>query len=769
MTNEPLFFGIRHLSPAGAFHLRHYLDEKKPQLVLVEGPDDFNDHLVHLVRPETKPPIAVMAYTQEAPVRTILYPFAEYSPEYQAVLWCQEQQVSCQFIDLPSEVFLALTPQHTMAVQGEEARFNVYDALDAQAGEDGHETFWERTLEHTALPEAYRQGVNTFGSNLRELTLEQSGNDAETMVREAYMSRHIVNAIHSGLEPEQIVVVTGAYHVEGLRAAVKKALESEETENVGPAIITDDEIAALPKVPASHTLMPYSFYRLSSRSGYGAGNKAPAYYGLLWEALCADTPFQVAYSYLSRIARYQRKHGSHVSSAEVIEAVRLASSLAQLRGQGFSNIPALRDLRDAAVTCMGGGSAAVISLALADTEIGTCIGALPDGVSRTSIQEDFYRQLKNLKLDKYRTVTAQTLSLDLRENRTVKTQKAACLDLNRSYFLHQLRVLNVSFVQQQKISQDQATWAEQWNLRWTPEAEIELVEAALKGDTVAQAASFEMKERVETADGMGTIAQVIEDAFTCGMSAAVSYATTALQAMAVDAVAVDELAFTANRLSVVLQYGNIRQLDPTPLQPILQQLFFRACLILPAACVCDDGGSKAVIEAVEQLNHCALAHDFLDQDAWLGALTEIAERDDFNTKLSGLAAAVLLERGQMDTAHLHQEVQRRLSKGVPADLGAGWFEGLALKNRYALIARLALWESLDNYLETLDDEEFKRALVFLRRAFADFTSLEKDEIAENLGEIWGLNQQQVSEVVNAPLNQEAQEMIDSLDDFDFDL
>lgn len=769
MSNEPLYFGIRHLSPAGAFHLRHYLDEKKPQLVLVEGPDDFNDHLVHLVRPETKPPIAVMAYTQEAPVRTILYPFAEYSPEYQAVLWCQEQQVSCQFIDLPSEVFLALTPQHTMAVQGEEARFNVYDALDAQAGEDGHETFWERTLEHTALPEAYRQGVNTFGSNLRELTLEQSGNDAETMVREAYMSRHIVNAIHSGLEPEQIVVVTGAYHVEGLRAAVKKALESEETENVGPAIITDDEIAALPKVPASHTLMPYSFYRLSSRSGYGAGNKAPAYYGLLWEALCADTPFQVAYSYLSRIARYQRKHGSHVSSAEVIEAVRLASSLAQLRGQGFSNIPALRDLRDAAVTCMGGGSAAVISLALADTEIGTCIGALPDGVSRTSIQEDFYRQLKNLKLDKYRTVTAQTLSLDLRENRTVKTQKAAFLDLNRSYFLHQLRVLNVSFVQQQKISQDQATWAEQWNLRWTPEAEIELVEAALKGDTVAQAASFEMKERVETADGMGTIAQVIEDAFTCGMSAAVSYATTALQAMAVDAVAVDELAFTANRLSVVLQYGNIRQLDPTPLQPILQQLFFRACLILPAACVCDDGGSKAVMEAVEQLNHCALAHDFLDQEAWLSALTEIAERDDLNTKLSGLAAAVLLERGQMDAAHLHQEVQRRLSKGVPADLGAGWFEGLALKNRYALIARLALWESLDNYLETLDDEEFKRALVFLRRAFADFTSLEKDEIAENLGEIWGLNQQQVSEAVNAPLNQEAQAMIDSLEDFDFDL
>lgn len=772
MRKEPLFFGIRHLSPAGAFHLRRYLDEKKPELVLIEGPDDFDDQLIHLVRQETKPPIAVLAYTQDTPVRTILYPFAAYSPEYQAVLWCQEHHVACHFIDLPSEVFLAMQAKQVVSDSGEEARFQVYEALDVQAGADGQETFWERTLEHAAAPEIYRQGAYIFGRNLRELTSEQGNQDAETIVREAYMSRHIVDALGSGLKPEQIVVVTGAYHVEGLRAAVSKVLEPqlEKAERPGTLVAMNDaEIAALPRVPANHTLMPYSFYRLSSRSGYGAGNKAPAYYGLLWDALCAGEPYQVAYQYLSRIARYQRENGSHVSSAEVIEAVRLASSLARLRGSGTSNIPALRDLRDAAVTCMGGGSAAAISLAVADTEIGTCIGSLPDGVSRTSIQEDFYRQLKHLKLEKYRTVTAQTLSLDLRENRIVKTQKAAFLDLSRSYFLHQLRVLDVSFVQKQEVSQENATWAEQWILRWTPEAEIELVEAALKGDTVAQAASFALKEQVETADGMGTIAQAIEDAFTCGMPAAVVYAAAALQAMAVDAVAVEELSFTASRLSIVLQYGSIRQLDPAPLRPILQQLFFRACLILPGACICDDGGSKAIIEAIDQLNRCATAHDFLDQDAWLQTLTTIAERDDLNTKLSGLAAAVLLERGAMPPARLHQEVQRRLSKGVPADLGAGWFEGLAMKNRYALIARLSLWESLDEYLATLNDEEFKRALVFLRRAFADFTSLEKDEIAENLGEIWGLNQQQVSEVVNAPLNQEAQEMLDSLDDFDFDL
>ena len=108
-----------------------------------------------------------------------------------------------------------------------------------------------------------------------------------------------------------------------------------------------------------------------------------------------------------------------------------------------------------------------------------------------------------------------------------------------------------------------------------------------------------------------------------------------------------------------------------------------------------------------------------------------------------------------------------MSKGNPAELVAGWFEGLSMKNHYALIARLTLWEKLSDYLEELDDEEFKRALVFLRRAFADFSSEEKNQIAENLGEIWQVNPTQVSELVNGPILEEEISLLSGLDDFDF--
>ncbi|MCH5203830.1 MAG: hypothetical protein J1F03_03725 [Oscillospiraceae bacterium] len=762
------FFGIRHLSPSGAFYLREYLNETRPELVMIEAPSDFEDTADDIVRKETKPPFAILAYTQNVPVRTILYPFAEYSPEYQAIMWCNENNVEFRFMDLPSGTFLALSDKRIREAEqiSEDAenddiddnadeqdeitehKPDVYEMLSEKSGDGSHETFWERTLEQCENAEAYHEGANLFGANIRELS-EKTGYDAEeTALREMYMRSVIRNAVNGGISPEKIVVVTGAYHVEGLGSWD-----------------TSEELSELMSLPSLHTLMPYSYYRLSTRSGYGAGNKAPAYYELIWEGLCRGDRMYAANAYLSKIAAKTRESGNAASSAQVIEGLRLAGSLAKMRG---GKIPALRDLRDSAETCIGEGSFASISIAAADAEIGTKIGELPEGVSRTSIQDDFYRLLKDLKLEKYRTVTAQDLKLDLRENIRAGSEKSAFLDLNRSFFLHKLRVLGLDFARWAPSSQDNATWSEAWVICWTPESEIVLVESALKGDTVELAASFQLKETVEQAGEMSVIAGAIEDAFCCGMPAAAGYAVSALQAAAVDAVSFEELAKTAFRLSNVMSYGDIRRADCSAVEPILKQLYYRACLIMSGSCVCNDDASKAIAEAINMLNSVELAQGFLDTEKWISALKEVSSRDDLNTRLSGLAAAILLERGQMTNDELKTEVSRRLSKGVPADLGAGWFEGLTLKNRYGLIARLSLWESLDEYLASLDDEEFKRALVFLRRAFADFSSGEKDSIAENLGEIWGLNGAEVSEIVNAQLDTASQEQIAELSGFDFD-
>ncbi|MBD5084530.1 MAG: hypothetical protein HDT33_05565 [Clostridiales bacterium] len=763
----PILFGVRHLSPAAAYHLRGALDAAQPELVLVEGPSDLNDQMKWLCHPDTQFPAAIMAYTKEPPVRTILYPFAVYSPEIQAILWAHEHKVECRFMDLPSSVFLGIKPWFAPVTEeddtGEddgdagEARpeeeapttESVYKRLETLTGED-HDTFWERTFEQIEGGPDFQAANNTFGRQLRAATVDDQRRMAETIVREAYMKRVIAQAIASGISPEKIFCVCGSFHVAGL-----------ETNQP----MTDEEEAALPRADSCVTLMPYSYYRLSSRSGYGAGNKAPAYFELLWDALNRGGPGETAYLYLTHLAAAHRKAGNLTSSAEVIEAVRLADTLAAMRG---SKYPTLSDLRDASVTTMGHGSFSELALAAADTEIGKKIGFLPEGVARTSVQEDFYRQLKELRLEKFRTAELQRLDLDLREKLNVKSEQAALGDLRRSFFLHRLRVLGVHFANLLPSRQDGANWGEYWELRWTPEAEIEIVESALMGETIEGAAAFSLKERADSSGSIAEAAAIFQDAFLCGMPAAAAHALSVLQGLSVDSAAISEVAETASRLSLVVRYGDLRRFDPTPVIPLIKQLYLRSCLTLTDACVCDTKAAPEVTRAMDQLNALQLNHDFLEEARWLDLLADISDRDDLNTRCSGFAMAILLERGKADEALLSREVARRLSPGVPADLGAGWFEGLAGKNRYALIARLSLWRQLDDYLSGLDDETFRRALVFLRRAFADFSPSEKNDIAENLGEIWGVTPQQAAEVLMNDITETEQAVLDSLGEFDFD-
>ena len=356
----------------------------------------------------------------------------------------------------------------------------------------------------------------------------------------------------------------------------------------------------------------------------------------------------------------------------------------------------------------------------------------------------------------------------MRERLNVKSQEAALLDLRRSFFLHQLRILDIHFARLLPSRQDGANWGEYWEVRWTPEVEIEVVESALLGDTIEGAAAFALKERAEKSGSIREASEIFQDAFLCGMPAAAQHALAVLQGLSVDAAALTEVADTAQRLSLVVRYGDLRRFDAKPVVPLLGQLYLRACLTLEDACSCDAKAAPAVTAAMDQLNALQLNHDFLDQDRWLELLERVSDRDDLNTRCSGFAMAALLERGAADENLLSREVSRRLSPGVPAELGAGWFEGLASKNRYALIARLSLWRSLDGYLGGLDDTDFRRALVFLRRAFADFSPAEKNDIAENLGEIWGVNAAQAAELLMNDITQSEQEVLSGLDEFDFD-
>jgi len=736
-------FGIRHFSPAGAYFLRQFLDEIKPALVLIEGPADFDFLIDDIVSKKLVPPFAIMAYTKEAPIDTILYPFAEYSPEYQAILWARENNKECHFFDLESDIILGLDKKND-DIQEEEI---ISETNSKKSIEIDMEGFWERNLEQSEDMQGYRSGSALFGESLRKDTNSDDKSFIRGIVRESFMKRKIKEYIEKGFDTEKIVAITGAFHT--------SAIESLE------GAMSDKEYKELVRRESNVTLMPYSYYRLSKRTGYGAGNAAPSYYELLWQGfLNGDTTYHER-KYLSTLAKYMREHGGIVSSAQVIEATRLARELAIIRG---GSVPTLEDLKDASITCMGGGSFGDMAMGFAETDIGKKIGSVPQDAMQTSIQSDFTSKLKQLKLEKYKELVATPLQLDLRENLRVKSKESAFLDLNRSFFLYRLVVLGIDFAQIKRSNQDNATWAENWILQWTPEAEIQIVESVLKGDTIADAVAFVLSERLLEATKISEIAEVIEAAFNCGLPKIVEGAKRSLDEMANGTISIHDIAGTVSKLSNMISFGDIRKLDREPLVPIVKRLCIRAALMLVGESTCDDIAAATLADDIQKIHNVFMLQDFLDESLWIDKLMELSNRDDLNTKISGLATAILLDVGKIDELTLRKEVSRRLSIGMPAELGANWFAGLSMRNHYALIGRLTLWESLSEYLDTLDEEEFRRSAVFLRRAFVEYSAKEKDMIAENLGEIWGLNAQAVSEIINSEIKEVDTEI---LEDFDF--
>lgn len=780
-------FGVRHLSPAGAWHLRRFLDERRPAVVLIEGVSDANGLIPDIVRKDSEPPLAILAYTDSLPVRTLVLPLARYSPEYQALKWVDEHRARAEFIDLPSELFLALQDieLERAAKRAREARDetrdeepaagapadipresdpdlpsreqkfsfedSLYHRVAEAAGEPDHDTWWERRFEHNLSRDSYRQTAYRFGLGLRQNEDLAPHWLAENLVREAYMRRRIQETIASGVAPNRIVVIVGSFHA--------SVLGSDHPP------MSDEELAALPRRSSKFTLMPYSYYRLSSQSGYGAGNRAPAYFELMWDAFQKHELDELPARYLSQVARELRTAGTFRSTAEVIEAVRLAETLSAGMG-GLA--PTLRDLHDAATTLLGQGEFLTVRDALQNTDIGSAIGRLPQGVSQTSIQDDFERELLRLRLDKYRTGTKQELALDLRENRHAKSEAAAFLDLERSSFLHRLRILDLGFATLLNTRQQSANWSEKWSVQWTPESEIRLVEAVLMGETVEIAVAFKFETLQKECRSISDAARLIGEAIRCGLPLAMHQSRARLQELAALSAEFPVVAGAAFELNQTVKFGDVRRFDPEPLLPLMEDLFVQGALALFSAANCDAEQAKAVLPAMDELNRVALEHhDRIDEPLWLESLQRLAHADDRNPLLSGYACALLLERNLISNAQLANEVSRRLSPGIAADLGAGWFEGLAQRNRYSLLARQQLWEQIADYVSSLDDEEFKRAVVFLRRALCTFSAHERRQVAENLAEYWGLNKESTSMLLEENLTETEQAQLDELNDFDF--
>src|SRR5579859_3333746 len=453
-------YGIRHHGPGSARSLRTALAGLEPDVVLIEGPPEA-DGLVALVGdPEMRPPVALLAYVPGEPNKAAFWPFAVFSPEWQAISYARAAGVPARFFDLPAAHQLAMR-------DGEPApRTDPVTELATAAGYDDPERWWEDVVEHVP-------GTGVFAALAEAIAILRAGDGepGRDAIREAYMRKVLRKAAKDGYQ--RIAVVCGAWHVPAVT-------------DLPPAAADDRLLRGLPKVKAVFTWVPWTYGRLAYASGYGAGIRSPGWYDHLFSA-----PGQPVERWLAKAAAVLRDQGIPASSAHVIESVRLAEALAALRGRPLAG---LEEVTEAARAVLCEGSDVLSELIQRRLVIGERLGAVPAATPMMPLQQDLQAQQRHLRLRP--DALPRDYDLDLRKP----------TDLARSQLLHRLALLAVRWgIRQEGRSRNIGTFRESWQLTWRPELDLALIEASMWGSTVAAAAEQRALARAAETGALGEL------------------------------------------------------------------------------------------------------------------------------------------------------------------------------------------------------------------------------------------------------------------------
>ena len=152
--------GVRHHGPGSARAVRAALAALDPDVILIEGPPEANEITKHVGA--LIPPVAMLAHAPDKPGRAAFWPFAEFSPEWQALVHAAKTGRPVRFIDLPAAVTLAARRGQPEEEQDGEPDTDEPDEeperppvaadplawLSEAAGHDDPERWWEDVVEH---------------------------------------------------------------------------------------------------------------------------------------------------------------------------------------------------------------------------------------------------------------------------------------------------------------------------------------------------------------------------------------------------------------------------------------------------------------------------------------------------------------------------------------------------------------------------------------------------------------------------------------------
>jgi len=698
------------------------LEALQPDCMLVEGPADAEALIAHVAMEDLIPPLAMLVYNSKNLDQAAYFPFAVFSPEWQAIKFGLRNELPVRFMDLPYSVQFALDAAEKEKVQLRIDTPNIPEkekkhrrllqkdpmAYLAQiAGYSDRERWWEATFESANNPIEIFPAITDLMGNIRDM---EAVIDPRDLLREAFMRKTIRQAEKEGFE--KIAVICGAWHTPALfdlksfKASADNAL-----------------LRGIKKVPTKSTWIPWNYERLSSLSGYGAGTLSPAWYHILFEDRADATSI-----WMTKAAMLLRDEDLPTSSAHIIEGVRLARTLATMRNLP---LPGIDELKEAAISVYCDGYEEKMDLIFKKLITGDVIGQVPESIPLVPLQKDLEQWIKSTRLTKYRKSSEALWLKATAKNKQGGIDLRDETDHKKSLLLHRLDLVGIKWGQL-KASPPSNTgrFKEYWKLKWQPDFAIKIIEAGMWGNTVYEAAIRKVRSDVKAVQKLSELTQLVEQVLKADLIEIVPEVVQELQASTAMTKDVFHLMDALAPLVHALRYGSARKLNTVALEEVIEQIIPRICVALPNACVGIDADlSKEVFDKIINTNRLIhlLENKRFEKD-WYNNLQQIASLPKIKGILNGGSNRILFDRSIIDLNQTTSQMYYALSPGNDPTEAAHWLQGFLNGSGLLLIHNRSLWNILDEWVSGIPIEEFQNILPLLRRTFSGFSGSERGKM-----------------------------------------
>ena len=767
LAADNLYFApVRHHSPACALALQALIREVRPAAVLVEGPDDFDALVPLLLDPATRPPVAILAQSRHGAgaVRSVFYPFCDYSPEWVALHEGHAAGARLAFIDRPGDSTGSTGSTQDADHDSAEMRslmterylaHSVYvKALAARSGCRDQDELWDHLFE-LRDGDALRDWRTLFADvfaycAMARLDYEPAVLEADaSLPRERHMARH-VRAWRRKVDGP-IVVVTGGFHT----SAILELLDDSAPMPGAPA---------LPAATDGAWLIRYSFDQLDALNGYAAGMPSPAYYQRVWDNVDGAGLTGVAIDCLLALARRSRELGlaDQLSTADVQAATVQAVRLAELRGHAG---PGRQDLLDAVRSCFIKGAIDDGTRGAAHDLRrflgGSRIGDVPPSAGSPPLLEDARRVAASLRVPLHDS-EVRTVRLDIYR----KDRHRA-----RSRFLHLMAYLGTGLARWQSGPDFLNGSAldlviEEWQVGWNPVVEARLIDLAASGPTLQAAAMARLHAEQDALAAQGaarsaaSAVALLTRACLIGLQPQLPALLALVEAQLHEDANASSVIACAHRLLLLWRGREPLGLQDHPqLAGLLLQAWRSAVYLLPQLAGVDADAEAPAIDsmlALRTLHAAVRMHRGVDGAGetaqWTAQLNRIAATADAAPGVACAAAAMLFIDASWDEARLARRLAATFGTGAAPEEAVRALRGLMAAAPELLLTQARLRDDIGAILQGWDEATFVAYLPDLRHAFALMKPRETAQLASALS-----NGEAVAHALLAPAHHGATE------------